>query len=182
MPRQSADTRSLPSMAHTMSNTSRRASRLVMTMTMTHSEKSNIRQMKAWPYRQECWGHDPAKKESVVLMKLALLASCAQTHCYGQCAVHQVLRWTQNKEKHEDNTQAVAGMNSQIRISESSDSEQHDESDREARRGTQRPGKPRKKKHPEEEVADTAVHGSLLIPSKFSFFGTRNSYSIASSL
>ena len=30
--------------------------------------------MKAWPYRQECRGHDPAKKESVALMKLALLA------------------------------------------------------------------------------------------------------------
>ena len=39
--------------------------------------------------------------EGVVLLKLALLAKCAQTHCYGQCAVHQVLRCTQNKEKHE---------------------------------------------------------------------------------
>ena len=37
--------------------------------------------MKAWPYRPECRGHDPAKKESVALMKLALLARCAQTHC-----------------------------------------------------------------------------------------------------
>ena len=33
-----------------------------MTMTMTHSEKSHICQMKAWPYRQECRGHDPMKK------------------------------------------------------------------------------------------------------------------------
>ena len=33
-----------------------------MTMTMTHSEKSNICQMNAWPYRQECRGHDPTKK------------------------------------------------------------------------------------------------------------------------
>ena len=33
-----------------------------ITMTMTHSEKSDIRQMKAWPYRQECRGHDTAKK------------------------------------------------------------------------------------------------------------------------
>ena len=41
-------------------------------MTMTHSEKSNICQMKAWPSRQECRGHDPTKKESVLLMKLAL--------------------------------------------------------------------------------------------------------------
>ena len=35
---------------------------VTMTMTMTHSEKSNICQMKAWPYRQECRGHDPTKK------------------------------------------------------------------------------------------------------------------------
>ena len=51
-----------------------RASSLVvqtMTMTMTHSEKSHIRRMKAWPHRQECRGHDPTKKESVLLMKLA---------------------------------------------------------------------------------------------------------------
>ena len=33
-----------------------------MTMTMTHSEKSHIRRMRAWPYRQECRGHDPTKK------------------------------------------------------------------------------------------------------------------------
>ena len=32
------------------------------TMTMTHSEKSHIHRMKAWPYRQECRGHDPTKK------------------------------------------------------------------------------------------------------------------------
>ena len=71
--------------------------------------------MKAWLYRQECRGHDPAKKESVARMKLALLARCAHTHC----------------------TQSVAGMNSQIRNSESTDSEQHNEADREL-------GKPRK--------------------------------------
>ena len=44
---------------------------MTMTMTMTLSEKSQIRRMKAWPYRQECRGHDPTKKESVLLMKLA---------------------------------------------------------------------------------------------------------------
>ena len=36
--------------------------RMTMTMTMTHSEKSLIYQMKAWPYRQECRGHGPTKK------------------------------------------------------------------------------------------------------------------------
>ena len=40
-----------------------------------NSEKSHICQMKAWPYKQECGGHDPTKKESVVLVKLALWQS-----------------------------------------------------------------------------------------------------------
>ena len=43
-----------PVLEHTMTMT--------MTMTMTHSEKSHIHRMKAWPYRQECRGHDPTKK------------------------------------------------------------------------------------------------------------------------
>ena len=42
-----------------------------MTMTMTHSEKSRINQMRAWPYRQECRDHGLSKKESVLLGKLA---------------------------------------------------------------------------------------------------------------
>ena len=45
--------------------------RMTMTMTMAHSEKSHICRMKAWPYKQECKGHDPNEKESVVLLKLA---------------------------------------------------------------------------------------------------------------
>ena len=44
---------------------------MTMTRTMTHSEKSRINQMRAWPYRQECRDHGPTKKESVLLMKLA---------------------------------------------------------------------------------------------------------------
>ena len=35
---------------------------MTMTMTMTHSEKSHINQMRAWPYRQECRGHGSTKK------------------------------------------------------------------------------------------------------------------------
>ena len=118
---------------------------------------------------------------------------CAGEACsFGKVCTNPLLRTvcsasspemdSDTRKKTRDNTQAVAGMNSQIRISESSDSEQHDESDREARRKTHRPGKPGKETTPEEEVADTIAHQSFLIPSKFSFFGTRNSYSIASSL
>ena len=36
--------------------------RLPLTMTMTHSKKSRIHRMKAWPYRQECRDHGPTKK------------------------------------------------------------------------------------------------------------------------
>ena len=51
-----------------------------MTMTMTLKEVQHL-SIKAWPYRRECRGHDPAKKESVALVRLALLARCALTHC-----------------------------------------------------------------------------------------------------
>ena len=116
---------------------------------------------------------------------------CADEACsFGKVCTNPLLRTvcsasnpemdSDTRKKKQDNTQAVAGMNSQIRISESSDSEQHDESDREARRVTHRPGKPGKETTPEEEVADTIAYQSFLIPSKFSFFGTRNSYFIAS--
>ena len=53
---------------------------VTMTMTMTLREVQHP-SMKAWPYRRECREHDPAKKESVALMRLALLARCAQTQC-----------------------------------------------------------------------------------------------------
>ena len=70
------------------------------------------------------------------------------------------------EKKTRNNTQAVAGVCSQIRISESSDSEQHNEADREAKRGTRRPGEPGKNKHPERKLADTIAHQSLLFRRK----------------
>ena len=62
-------------------------------------------------------------------------------------------------------------MNSQIRISESLDSEQHNEADREAKRGTRKPGKTWEKtnKHPKRKLADTVAHQSLLIPIQMFF-------------
>ena len=57
---------------------------------------------------------------------------------------------------------------------------------RRSRQGSQEEGtqarETMKKQTLEEEVADTVAHQSLLIPIQISFFGTRNSYSIASSL
>ena len=50
-------------------------------MSLYLSRRGRTAAMKAWPYRRECRGHDPAKKESVALMRLALLANCALTHC-----------------------------------------------------------------------------------------------------
>ena len=60
-----------------------------------------------------------------------------------------------------NNTQAVAGVNSQIRSSESTDSEQHNEADREAKREDTQARETRKNKHPERKLADTIAHQSL---------------------
>ena len=54
---------------------------MTMTMTMTHSEKSNIHQSRPGLTGKSVGVMTPLKKESVALMKLALLARCAQTHC-----------------------------------------------------------------------------------------------------
>ena len=70
------------------------------------------------------------------------------------------------RKKTRDTTQAFAGMNSQIRISESSDSEQHNGEDEETRRGRAGQGTQDKRHTPEDEVADTTAHQSFLIPSK----------------
>ena len=54
-----------------------------MTMTLTHSEKSDIRQMKAWPYRQECRVMTPQKR-----------ICCADEACsFGKVCTNSLL-WT----------------------------------------------------------------------------------------
>ena len=50
-----------------------------MTMTMTHSEKSHIHRMKAWPYRQECRGHGPTKKNLFCWYSLLIGKVCRYT-------------------------------------------------------------------------------------------------------
>ena len=47
-----------------------------LTFTMTHSEKSHICRMKAWPYRQECRGHDPTKKNLLCCWSLLVGKVC----------------------------------------------------------------------------------------------------------
>ena len=56
-----------------------------------------------------------------------------------------------------------------MRIPEYSDSEQHNEADRDAKRVTRRPGKPGKNKHTKRKLADTVAHQSLLIPNQIFF-------------
>ena len=65
---------------------------MTMTMTMTHSKKSRIHRMKAWPYRQECRDHGPHKKESVLLVELARWQGVQTQTANGQSARQQVLR------------------------------------------------------------------------------------------
>jgi len=55
---------------------------MTMTMTMTHSEKSHIRQMQAWPYRQERRDRDPTKKNLAYWYNLL----------FGKVCKHKLLR------------------------------------------------------------------------------------------
>ena len=154
-----------------------------MTMTVTHSEKPHIRRMKAWPYRQECRGHDPTKRICCA-HEACSLARCACTDCKGQCAMHHVSRWTQSARKMTwDNTQAVAVLNSQILYHRILGFGATTTKKQKARKGTDRPGKPRKAPTPGEELGRIPQrNGRTWFTSKFSFFGTRNSYTITSSL
>ena len=68
--------------------------------------------MKAWPYRREGRGHDPAKK-----------ICCTDKACaIGKVCTNPLLRTVCSTSNHEMNskehvtTQAVAGMNSRIQI------------------------------------------------------------------
>ena len=56
-----------------------------MTMTMTHSEKSYINQMRAWPYRQECRGHGPSKKNLSYRESLLLGKVCKYKLLWTEC-------------------------------------------------------------------------------------------------
>ena len=108
--------------------------------------------MKAWPWRQECRGHDTAKKICCADEACSIGKVCTNPLLRTVCSASNLEMKSKKRKKIRINTQAVAGMNSQIRISEFSDSEQHHEADKEAKRVTRRPGKPGKKQTPEEEV------------------------------
>ena len=56
-----------------------------LTMTMTHSEKSNINQMSAWPYRQECRDHGPSKKNLSHWGSLLLGKVCKYKLLWTEC-------------------------------------------------------------------------------------------------
>ena len=56
-----------------------------MTMTITHSEKSHINQMRAWPYRQECRGHGPTKKNLSYWGSLLLGKVCKYKLLWTEC-------------------------------------------------------------------------------------------------
>ena len=140
---------------------------VTMTMTMTHSEKSHICQMKAWPYRQECRGHDSTKKNLFCWWSLLI----------GKVCKHKLLRdrmqcnksWDELKVQGKDNKD----MNHRLLlcwihklISESSDSEQHHRQNnkksgrQEAGRG--RTGKPGDTKAPGGRTA--RYHSTAVVP------------------
>ena len=138
---------------------------MTMTMTMTLREVQHP-SMKAWPYRRECRGHDPAKK----------ICYTDEVCTFGKVCTIPLLRTVCSTSSHEMNskrrktrngTQAVAGMNSQIQISGILGFGATQRRSRGNQEVTSRPGKPRKKnKHPKRKLAGTAAHQSLLFPNQ----------------
>ena len=136
---------------------------MTMTMTMTHSEKSHIRRMKAWPYKQECRGHDPTRKQSVALMRLALLARCALLRTVCSTSSHEM-----NSKEHVTTHRLLLEWIHEFKSLESSDSEQHNKEVRETKRGRASQGN-QEKTHPKRKLASTVAHQSLLSSSNQNF-------------
>ena len=122
--------------------------------------------MKAWTYRQECKGSSLHEKESVVLLKLAHWQGVhAQT---VKDSVQCILSWDELRIRRKetwDNTQAVAVLSSQILIHRIRGFRAT--SARETRKSTNTRRIPQ-------------LISRTWFPSNFSFFGTRNSYTITS--
>ena len=148
-----------------------------MIMTMTHSEKSHICQMKAWPYRQECRGHDPTKKNLL----------CCWSLLIGKVCMYKLLRTVSNVSCPEMNSDTLENdmrwhtgcycaefmnsttQNPQIRSNIHKESQEGDKPAREIMKSTNiRTG--------------SRQVSRIWFPSKFSFFGTMNSYTITSLL
>ena len=99
---------------------------------------------------------------------------CAVEACYiGKVCTNPLLGTVCSALSPEMNseysTQAVAELNSQFRLSESSDSEQHHRSIQGSQEGDTPARETRKTQTPEEVVADTAAYQSHLIPIQIFF-------------
>ena len=88
---------------------------MTMTMTMTHSEKSRINQMRAWPYRQQCRDHGPSKKNLFYWRSLLLGKVCKYKLLWTECNASRLEMNSMYKKKQHRNeiAQAVAALNSQ---------------------------------------------------------------------
>ena len=84
-----------------------------MTMTMTHSEKSRINQMRAWPYRQECRDHGPSKKNLSYWGSLLLGKVCKYKLLWTECNASWLEMNSSIRKKQHEVAQAVAALNSQ---------------------------------------------------------------------
>ena len=118
-------------------------------MTMTLSEVQHL-SMKAWPYRRECGGHDPAKKNC-----------CTDEACsIGKVCTNPLLRTVCSTSSHEMNS------NSRIQISGIlgfGATQRRSQGNHEV---TSRPGKPGTNTHPKRKLAGTVAHQSLLFPNQ----------------
>ena len=159
---------------------------MTMTMTMTHSEKSHIRRMKAWPYKQECRGHDPTKKNLLCWWSLLI----------GKVYKYKLLRTECNASSLEMNSKYKKNnkdMNHRLllcwilklnrRILGFGASPHEIRKKKGSQEGKTGQGNQEKQQHPERGRQDTTAQQSYLIhvPTFLSLV-RRNSYTIPSSL
>ena len=118
---------------------------VTMTMTMTHSEKSHIGQMKAWPYRQECRGHGSTKKNLSYKGNLLLGKVCKYKLLWTECNASWLeMNSLYKRKKSDSKSHRLLLCSIHDKFIESSDSEQHPQKNTRIREpgGTGRTRKP----------------------------------------
>ena len=117
-------------------------------VTMTHS---HIRRMKAWPYRQECRGHDPTKKNLFCWWSLLI----------GPCIMSRDELRVQEKRREITHRLLLCWIH-KFYITESSDSEQQPQRNRKP--GGEQTGQGNQEKHQHPERKSEGYHSATVVP------------------
>ena len=146
------------------------------TMTMTHSEKSHIRRMKAWPYRQERRVMTPRKKNLFCWWSLLIGKVCKYKLLRTECNASSLEMNSKYKKttKTRDHTGCYCAEFS-ISISQNPRIRSNNHTKKKgSQEGKTGQGNQEKQQHPERRSAGT--HSAAVVPDscpKFSFFGTK---------